>query len=69
MQNDIIQHWLNGHLLLTAVVGSDEWKTRIANSKFHNVDGFGLNQTGKIMLTDHNSECRFRTFQAPTRPS
>ena len=55
-----IEHWLNGQRITTATVGSDAWMKRVANSKFANADGFGQYPTGKIMLTDHNSEVWFR---------
>ncbi len=55
-----IEHWLNGRLVMRACVGSSEWNARIAKSKFSNVDGFGRNHGGRIMLTDHNSEIEFR---------
>ena len=58
-----IQHWLNGHHLLTAVVGSSQWYRRKASSKFAEVDGFGENRLGRIMLTDHGSEIWYRHLE------
>ena len=58
-----IEHWLNGHLIVTAYVGSREWRERIAESKFANAEGFGENRVGKIMLTDHNSEVWYRNIE------
>ncbi|MDG2385490.1 MAG: DUF1080 domain-containing protein [Pirellulaceae bacterium] len=55
-----IEHWLNGQLVTRACVGSAEWNARIAKSKFADVDGFGKNKWGRIMLTDHNSQIEFR---------
>ena len=46
--------------MVQAFVGSEEWKQRISESKFSDVEGFGENALGKIMLTDHNSEIWFR---------
>ena len=57
-----IEHWLNGHLILVAQVGSPEWLRRIADSKFADVDGFGKNRQGRIMLTDHGSEVWYRNI-------
>lgn len=67
-----IQHWLNGQMVMCAIVGSCEWRQRIAESKFADVDGFGENRYGKIMLTDHGSEIWFRNIfirhlSSPTR--
>lgn len=55
-----IEHWLNGARITTATVGDDDWMERVANSKFADAEGFGQYRTGKIMLTDHNSEVWFR---------
>ena len=60
--NNRIEHWLNGHLVTEAHVGSDEWDRRIANSKFANVDGFGETPAGHIMLTDHGDEVWYRNL-------
>ena len=57
-----IEHWLNGHLMVTATVGSPDWYARIAQSKFDDVKGFGQNRCGRIMLTDHNDEVWFRNI-------
>jgi hypothetical protein len=57
-----IEHYLNGRLVVSAVVGSDEWRRRIAASKFNDVAGFGENRSGRIMLTDHGDEIWFRNI-------
>ncbi len=57
-----IEHWLNGRLVVCAIVGSPQWRERIANSKFAQIDGFGENHVGRIMLTDHNSKVTFRNL-------
>ena len=57
-----IEHWLNGHRVLTAVVGSDEWNLRIAASKFNKRPDFGENARGRIMITDHNNEVWYRNI-------
>jgi hypothetical protein len=55
-----IEHWLNGQLVAETQVGSKDWDERIAQSKFADVAGFGRNQFGRIMLTDHNDEVWYR---------
>ena len=60
VHNNRLEHWLNGHLITSAQVGGDDWKEHIANSKFSDVEGFGVNQLGRIMLTDHNDEVWYR---------
>lgn len=62
VHNNRIEHWLNGHLITEAEVGSADWQERIAKSKFADVEGFGLNHFGKIMLTDHKDEVWYRNI-------
>ena len=57
-----IQHWFNGELVVQAVVRSSDWRARKASSKFTDVEGFGENRWGRIMLTDHNSEVWYRNL-------
>ena len=57
-----IEHWLNGARIVSANVGTGEWQQRVAESKFHNVEGFGENRSGLIMLTDHGSEVWYRNM-------
>jgi hypothetical protein len=56
-----IEHWLNGKKVLEAEAGGEEWKARIARSKFRRVKGFGLGR-GKILLQDHGGEVWFRNI-------
>ena len=63
VRGNLIQHWLNERLIVTAIVGDAEWEHRIADSKFSDVEGFGRNRFGKLMLTDHGSEVWYRNFR------
>ncbi|XZE20006.1 3-keto-disaccharide hydrolase [Pirellulaceae bacterium SH449] len=60
VDGDKIEHWLNGALIVSAMVGSDEWNDRLAQSKFHDVEGFCANRKGRLMLTDHGSEVWYK---------
>ena len=67
VRNNHIQHWLNGKLIANAYVGGAEWNKRIAESKFNDIPGFGENEVGRLMLTDHGTEvwirnARFQTY-------
>ncbi len=55
-----IEHWLNGVLVVQANVGGDQWKQRVADSKFRDRDGFGENREGRIFLQDHGNPVWFR---------
>ncbi|MEX0611707.1 MAG: DUF1080 domain-containing protein [Pirellulales bacterium] len=63
VQGNKIQHWLNGRLIVSATVGDDDWRSRVAASKFADLNEFGQNSYGRIMLTDHGSEVWFRNFE------
>ena len=54
-----IEHWLNGKKVVDVQVGSEAWKDGIAASKFKNMEGFGENSTGRIMVQDHQCEVWF----------
>ncbi len=58
-----LQHWLNGRLIVSATVNSPEWRTRLAGSKFAELQNFAQNHRGRIMLTDHGSEVWYRNFK------
>ena len=57
-----VQHWLNGHLIVTVCIGSCDWFQKKAQSKFKDICGFSENRCGKIMLTDHGSEVWYRNI-------
>ena len=57
-----IEHYLNGYLVMSAIVGSDEWNDRMAKSKFHDVEQFGRTPVGKIMITDHRDAVSYRNM-------
>lgn len=55
-----IEHWLNGEKIVEADTSSDQWKRRVAQSKFAPVKGFGQNRRGRIQLQDHGGKVWFR---------
>ena len=44
-----VRHYLNGELMVDDRIGSRDWKQRVADSKFKNREGFGMNRDGLIM--------------------
>ncbi len=59
----VLEHWLNGELIVKADTGSAAWKEAIAASKFRSAAGFGENRQGRIMLQDHGDEVWFRRLR------
>jgi hypothetical protein len=57
-----LEHWLNGKLVGALDSKSQEWKERIAASKFKNKEDFAPGK-GRIMLTDHGDETWFRNVR------
>jgi hypothetical protein len=57
-----IEHWLNGAKVAEADTSSDDWRQRIAASKFNGVTGFSQNAKGRIELQDHGSKIWFRNI-------
>lgn len=57
-----IEHWLNGSRVLLIDTNSQEWKNRIATSKFAEAEGFGVNAKGHLMLQDHEDGVSFRNL-------
>ncbi|HEU5210452.1 MAG TPA: MFS transporter [Longimicrobiales bacterium] len=58
-----VEHWLNGVKLLEYEQGSDEWKARVADSKFAAWPGYGTAMRGHIGLQDHGDEVWFRNIR------
>lgn len=57
---NIIEHWLNGRRIIQADTYSNEWHSRLAESKFSEHHDFGQPGPGRIMLQDHGGEVWFR---------
>lgn len=53
-----VEQWLNGVKYSEYEIGSADWNTRLAASKFSKMDGFGKNAKGRIALQgDHGNVC------------
>jgi len=61
-----IEHWLNGKLVAEADTNSEDWKARIAASKFKKKEGFAPG-SGRIMLTEHGDETWFRNIRVEAK--
>jgi hypothetical protein len=63
VQGTKVEHWLNDVKVVEADTTSDDWKRRIAASKFDDVAGFFRNSKGRIELQDHGSRIWFRNIE------
>lgn len=56
-----LQHWLNGALVVEADTSSDDWKARLAASKYAKYEGFAAGE-GRLLLQDHGDNVWFKNI-------
>jgi hypothetical protein len=61
-----IQYFLNGVKTCDFQRGSDDWKGRVARSKFSKMPRYATNARGHIGLQDHGDEVWFRNIRVRT---
>lgn len=57
------EHHMNGKKYVEYVKGSDDWKERVAKSKFSKYANFGVPTKGHICLQDHGNEVAYRNIK------
>ena len=57
-----IEHWLNGDKVVEYEIGSDDWKKRKEESKWKDVVGYSMPESGHIDLQDHTHEIWFKNI-------
>ena len=57
------EHWLNGIMVLSYTLGSQQVLDAVAKSKFNKVDQFGYRHQGHILLQDHSDEVHYRNLK------
>lgn len=57
-----VEHWLNCVKVVEAEIGSDDWKSRIANSKFKEWERFATLSAGRICIQDHGDKVWYRNI-------
>lgn len=58
-----IEHWINGSKVLAFEIGSEDFRRRVAASKFANRPGFATARRGRIVLQDHGTPVSFRNIR------
>jgi len=62
VKDSLIQHWLNGEKVLEIDISSEDFKKRVAKSKFKKHLDFGQKK-GRIMLQDHGDPVWYRSIR------
>jgi hypothetical protein len=58
-----VEHWLNGTKVVECEIDSDDWKARLAKSKFKAWPKYGTNHAGHIDLQDHGNLVWFKNIK------
>lgn len=63
VENRHLQVWQNEVLTTDILMGSEQWNTIVAGSKFSAWPGFGKNTSGHIGIQDHGNKVFLRNFR------
>ena len=58
-----VEHWMNGVQIVSYELWSDDWKARIAESKWIDMPNYGMEQSGHICLQDHGDLVWYRNVR------
>ena len=58
-----VDHWINGVKVVEYELGSEDWKKRVAASKFKEWPRFGTHRRGHIGLQDHGDRVAYRNIR------
>lgn len=58
-----VEHWLNGVKIVQYELSSEDWKRRVARSKFRNMPNFAKAMKGHICLQDHTRRLEYRSIK------
>ena len=63
VKGQTVEHFINGKVVLSYELGSDEVKAAVAKSKFRRLDVFGVRLAGHVLLQDHGGEVWYRNIR------
>lgn len=63
LHDGVLQHYLNGALVVECRIDMPEWKDKIKASKFRDMPGFGIQPQGHISLQDHGDDVWYRNIR------
>lgn len=58
-----VEHWLNGTRVVAYALGSDDWRRRVAASKFAEWPAYGQAARGRLLLQDHGDQVAYRSIR------
>ena len=58
-----VEHWLNGTKIVEYELGTDEWTSMVAETKFAEWPDYGVHHEGHIGLQDHGDPVWFRNLR------
>jgi hypothetical protein len=58
-----VEHWLNGEKILEYERGGKEYMEMLKESKFKDMENFGQEEKGHILLQDHPGQVHFRNIK------
>ncbi len=63
LKDNHVEHWLNGHKIVSYQLESPEWEALVAKSKFAGYPDYGRQRNGAIGLQDHGHKVQFRNIK------
>lgn len=64
-----VEHWLNGEKVVEYELWSDDWKARVAKSKFNEMPEYGKARKGHLALQDHGDVVSYRNLKIKVLPA